>query len=162
MADFICNLLIRSRLKVSCIAHHSNRTEDDVIALMRHPAHMGGSDGVYTGSKPHPRGFGTFARYLEYVRDHNVMSLEEMIGHLSYHPARRFHLKGRGQIAVGCFADLALFDLGSIRGATDYGKEPQMAAGMDWVFVNGVPVLAQGVATGKRPAVAVRGPGTLP
>lgn len=161
ISDFICNLLIRSRLKVSCIAHHSNRTEDDVIALMRHPAHMGGSDGVYTGSKPHPRGFGTFARYLEYVRDHNVMSLEEMIGHLSYHPARRFHLKGRGQIAVGCFADLALFDLGNIRGATDYGKEPQMAAGMDWVFVNGIPVLAQGAATGKRPAVAVRGPGTL-
>lgn len=161
ITNFVCDLLIRSRLEVACIAHHSNRTEDDVIALMRHPAHMGGSDGIYTGSKPHPRGFGTFARYLEYVRDRNVMPLEEMIGHLSYHPARRFHLKGRGQVAEGCFADLALFDLENIRGAIDYGQEPQLAAGMDWVFVNGIPVLAHGKATGKRPAVAVRGPATL-
>lgn len=156
--DFICDLLIRSRMRVACIAHHSNRTEEDVIALMQHPAHMGGSDGIYTGGKPHPRGFGTFARYLEYVRDRQVMSLEEMVRHLSYHPSRRFGLRERGLIAVGWHADLALFDLSNIRSVATYEAGAQLAQGMDWVFVNGQPVLADGKPTGLRPGVGIRGP----
>lgn len=160
IVDFICDLLVRSRMRVACIAHHSNRTEEDVIALMQHPAHMGGSDGIYTGGKPHPRGFGTFARYLEYVRDRKVMSLEEMVRHLSYHPARRFGLRERGLIAVGWHADLALFDLQNIHSVATYEAGAQPAKGMDWVFVNGQPVLADGKATGLRPGIGVRGPGS--
>ncbi len=158
LPEFICDLLVRSRLKVACVAHHSNRTEEDMLALMRHPAHVGGSDGIYTGSRPHPRGFSTFARFLEYVRDRGVMPLEEMVRHLAWHPARRFHLKHRGQIGEGFFADLALFDLSRIKAHGAYGEEPRFAEGMDWVFVNGRPVLANGRPTGIRPGRAVRGP----
>ena len=157
---FVCDLLLRARLRVGCIAYHSNRTEADVFALMRHPAHVAGSDGIYMGSRPHPRGYGTFARYLECVRDHQVMPLEEMVRHLASHPARRFHLKHRGLIAEGYFADLALFDLDRIKAAATY-ERPALAEGMDWVFVNGKPVLADGKATGLRPGVGVRGPACI-
>lgn len=158
LSDFICDLLLRSQLKVACIAHHSNRTEDDVLKLMQHPAHVGGSDGIYTGSRPHPRGYATFSRYLEYVRDRQVMPLETMVCHLASHPARRFHLKQRGLIREGSYADLALFDLNNIRSHVAYGQPPRLAEGMDWVFVNGQPVLAKGQPTGKRPGRGIRGP----
>lgn len=159
--DFICDLLIRSRLRVGCIAFHSNRTQDDVFALMRHPGHVAGSDGIYMGSRPHPRGYGTFAHYIECARDHQVMPLEEMIVHLTSRPTRRFHLKDRGVIAVGQFADLALFDLAAVKATATYDR-PALAEGMEWVFVNGKPVLAEGKATGLRPGVGVRGPAWTP
>jgi len=158
LPDFICDLLIRSQLRVACVAHHSNRTEDDVLALMRHPAHVGGSDGIYTGTRPHPRGYATFARYLEYARDRSVMPIEEMVRHLTGHPARRFHLKQRGLVAKGFFADLALFDLSRIQAHVAYGAAALPAEGMDWVFVNGRAVLANGAPTGLRPGRAIRGP----
>ncbi len=159
--DFICNLLLRSLLRVGCIAFHTNRTMQDVCALMRHPGHVAGSDGIYLGSRPHPRGFGTFATYLELSRDQNVMPLEEMIVHLTSRPARRFHLKNRGIIAEGNFADLALFNLAEIKATATYEK-PALAEGMKWVFVNGKPVLADGKTTGLRPGVAIRGPACRP
>ncbi len=157
--DFVCDLLVDSRLKVTAIAHHSNRTEEDVVALMQHPAHVGGSDGIYVGSLAHPRGYATFARYLEWVRDRQVMPLEEMVSHLAGHPARRFHLRGRGRVAPGFFADLNLFDLAEIKAHVCYGQPPRPAEGMGAVFVNGQPVLLEGKPTGLRPGRAVRGPG---
>src|SRR5690625_7992222 len=66
---------------------------------MRHQRHMGGSDGLLVGDKPHPRGAGTFARYLgRYVREEQVLSLPEAIVHLSALPARRLGLHDRGRI----------------------------------------------------------------
>ncbi len=159
VGTFICDLLLRTRLRVACVVHHTNRNDADLLALMRHPAHMGGSDGIYTGSRPHPRGYGAFARYLELVHTRRVLPIEEMVRHLAWHPARRFHLHGRGQIAPGWFADLALFDLATVRPTAGYGTPGRLARGMDWVFVNGQPVLAEGQPTGKRPGVAARGPG---
>lgn len=157
IADLVCDLLLRSRLRVGCVVFHTSRSEEDVIGLMQHPAHVAGSDGIYNGSRPHPRGFGTFARYLEYVRDRQVLPLEEMVRHLASHPARRFSLAGRGLIREGFFADLNLFDLQNIKATATYEK-PALAEGMDWVFVNGRPVLADGQATGERPGVGIRGP----
>jgi len=159
LSDFVADLLVASQMRVAVIAHHSNRTEEDVLTLMQHPAHVGGSDGIFTGARPHPRGFATFARYLEYVRDRQVMPLETMVLHLAGHPARRFHLKGRGVISPGFFADLNLFDLAEIKAHVAYGEPPRLAEGMDSVFVNGRPVLRDGKATGLRPGRAVRGPG---
>ncbi len=158
LSDLVADLLVASQMKVAVIAHHSGRTEEDVLTLMRHPAHVGGSDGIYTGSRPHPRGFATFARYLEYVRDRQVLPLETMVTHLAAHPARRFHLKGRGVITPGFYADLNLFDIGEIKAHVCYGEVPRLAEGMGAVFVNGRPVLLNGKATGLRPGRAARGP----
>src|SRR5204863_526398 len=79
--------------------------------IMRHPGHMAGSDGIYTGGKPHPRGYGTFARYLgEYVRAQKVLGLEEAIRHMTSAPAARFKLNDRGLLRPGFAADVVIFD----------------------------------------------------
>ena len=67
--DFICDLLAASGMAVGCVVPHLRRTEVDMRQLIRHPAMMAGSDGIFTGRFPHPRGCGCFARYLgHYVR----------------------------------------------------------------------------------------------
>ncbi|KAK4565772.1 hypothetical protein LTR86_003621 [Recurvomyces mirabilis] len=44
--------------------------ESNVRKIMRHSRHTGGSDGILTSTKPHPRGWGTFPRYVgHYGRD---------------------------------------------------------------------------------------------
>ena len=68
-----------------------------MTALMRHPAMMGGSDGIFAGGRPHPRGWGCFGRYLgHYVREARTWTLEEAVQHLAAHPARRLGLGDRG------------------------------------------------------------------
>jgi N-acyl-D-amino-acid deacylase len=160
IGDFVCDLLIRNRSRVACIVHNPWRTEEDVIRLMRRREHMGGSDGIYTGSRPHPRGFGAFARYLEYGTGNSpagvVMPLEQMIHHLSDRPSRRFGLRDRGQIREGYYADLFLFDPGRIHARSTYENGAQFAEGVDWVWVNGRPALAEGKMTGERGGRAVR------
>src|SRR5260370_12881377 len=62
--DFVCDVLIASDLAVGCVMPHLRRTQADVDALMRHPAMMAGSDGIFTGGRLHPRGCRCFPRYL--------------------------------------------------------------------------------------------------
>ncbi len=156
VGDFICDILIRNRFRVAAIIHASWRTEADVRALASRPEHMGGSDGIYTGSRPHPRGWGSFARFLQYAQEDHVLPLETMIHHLSDRPARRFGLHQRGQVRVGWFADLLLFDPARIRARSTYENGAQVAAGMDWVWVNGQAALAKGEATGVLAGRAAR------
>ena len=65
--DFVCEILSASDMAVGVVAFRpGSRTEADVRAILRHPAHMAGSDGIFRGGFPHPRGWGAFARYLGY------------------------------------------------------------------------------------------------
>ncbi len=160
VGDFVCDLLADAQLAIAVIVFHTYRNEADVRRIMLHPAHMGGSDGIYAGSHPHPRGFGTFARYLAvYARDEQVIRLEELVRHLTWHPARRFRLAQRGLIAPGFAADLIMFDLDRIEARATYAEGAQLAAGMDLVLINGVIVLVQGLPTGARPGRSLYGPG---
>src|SRR5262249_15237377 len=78
--DFICDLLVASGLAVGCVVPHRQRTQEDVRQLMRHPAMMAGSDGIFTGGFPHPRGCGCFARYLgHHVRGDRPWTLEQAV-----------------------------------------------------------------------------------
>ena len=156
IGDFVCDLLIRNRFRVACIIHRTTQTEEDIVRMMRRSEHMGGSDAIYTGSKPHPRGYGCFARYLGYARDDGAIRLEEMAQHLSDRPARRFGLGERGQIRRGWFADLILYDPGRIQALSTFENGGRFAAGMDWVFVNGRPALARGELTGELPGRGLR------
>ncbi len=119
---------------------------------MQHPAHMAGRDGIYVGGKPHPRGYGTFARYLAtYVREQKALSLEEMIRHMTVAPAQRFRLKERGLLREGFAADLVVFDPQTIAPRATYEDGKQTAVGVAHVFVNGQAVLLDGQPTGARP-----------
>jgi N-acyl-D-amino-acid deacylase len=117
-------------------------------------------EGVFLKSNPHPRAYGNFARLLgKYVRDEKVIPLETAIYRLSGLPAAQLHLKKRGLLAVGNFADIVLFDPASIRDNATYEQPHQLATGVSDVFVNGVQVLKNGHHTGATPGRAVFGPG---
>lgn len=157
LTDFVCDVLLASDLAVGCIVPHRARGEGDVRALMRHPAMMGGSDGIFTGGHPHPRGYGCFARYLgHYVREARTWTLEEAVQRLAGHPARRLGLRDRGLVREGMAADLVVFDPDRIADRATYerGKEP--AVGMEHVLVNGEPVLLHGERTKSLPGRALR------
>lgn len=157
LMDFVCDVLVASRMAVGCVVAHEARTEDDVRQMMRHPAMMGGSDGIFTGGRPHPRGCGCFARYLgHYVREARAWTLEEAVQHLSSHPARRLGLADRGLIRPGMAADVVVFDAGRVADRATYEDGRQLAVGVEHVLVNGEPVLRDGQRTPARPGRALR------
>src|SRR5205823_8122627 len=100
--------------------------EDNVRAIMRHPAHTGGSDGLLVGARPHPRAWGTFPRYLgHYARDLRVLPLETCVAHLTGRPARRLRLVERGLVREGWHADLVLFDPATVRDTATFEQPHQ-------------------------------------
>ncbi len=116
--------------------------------------------GLFLNSNPHPRAYGNFARVLgKYVRDENVISLEEAVRKLTSLPATNLKIKKRGALKTGYFADLAIFNPETIQDHATFAKPHQFATGMEHVFVNGVQVLKDGEHTGELPGQVVRGPG---
>jgi N-acyl-D-aspartate/D-glutamate deacylase len=125
---------------------------------MAHPTTMIGSDGIPTlGGKPHPRLYGTFARVLgRYVRDEQVLSLEEAVHRMTGMPAAKFGLVGRGVVRPGAWADLVLFDPAAINDVATYDAPRQHPSGIPWVWVNGTAVVREGSHTGERAGRALR------
>lgn len=117
-------------------------------------------EGVFLKSNPHPRAYGNFARLLgKYVREERVLTLEEAVRRLTSLPADNLRLARRGALAVGNFADVAVFDPKSVGDRATFEAPHQLATGMIHVFVNGVQVLKGGEHTGAKPGRAVRGRG---
>jgi N-acyl-D-amino-acid deacylase len=157
VGEFICDVLVASGMAVGCIVPHRQRTEDDVRALTRHPAMMAGSDGIFTGCFPHPRGTGCFARYLgHHVREDQTWSLEQAVQHLSAHAARRFGLADRGLLREGMAADVVVFDPVTVADCSTYEEGRRLAVGMEQVIVNGELVLHNGQRTAALPGRALR------
>ncbi len=157
--ELFAGVLVRERLRTSCLMHVGH--EDNVRAIMRHPAHTGGSDGLLVGDRPHPRAWGTFPRYLaRYVRELGVLGLEECVAHLTGRAARRLRLADRGLVRVGHAADLVLFDPETVADTATFAEPRQRATGIPHVLVNGVPVIADGEPTGELPGRSVRRAGT--
>jgi len=103
LTDFLCEVMVAAKLDVSILGfRHDRQNEDDMRVLMAHPAHVFGSDGIYRGANPHPRGYGTFARALGvYVRDSGTLRLEEAIQHMSSSTAAIFGLQIVGSSRSG-------------------------------------------------------------
>jgi len=159
IVDFVCDVLVASSLSVGCVVAHQQRTEADVQAFMRHPGMMGGSDGIFAGGHPHPRGWGCFARYLgHYVREARTWTLEEAVRHLASHPAQRLGLVDRGVLRPGLAADVVVFDAARIADQATYEEGRRPAVGVAHVVVNGEVVLRAGVRTPARPGRALRRP----
>jgi dihydroorotase/N-acyl-D-amino-acid deacylase len=117
-------------------------------------------EGILSRSHPHPRAYGTFPRILrKYVREEKRLTLEEAIRKFSALPAQRMRLGDRGVLKVGMWADVVVFDPETIRDRATFAQPHQLAEGMRWVLVNGVPIIADGKATGARPGKVLRGPG---
>jgi dihydroorotase/N-acyl-D-amino-acid deacylase len=120
-------------------------------------------EGILGEEHPHPRAYGTFPRILrKYVREDGKLSLEDAIRKFSALPAQRMRLTDRGVLKAGMWADIVVFDPASIRDLATFENPNQLAQGMDFVLVNGVPVIDQGRMTGARPGRVLRGPGYEP
>ncbi|NOX52156.1 MAG: D-aminoacylase [Gammaproteobacteria bacterium] len=116
--------------------------------------------GVFLNTSTHPRAYGNFARVLgKYVRDERIISLPLAIHKLSKLPATNLRIRDRGEIKLGYYADLAIFDPAQITDNSTYAQPHEYATGMQHVFVNGQPVLLNGEHTGRLPGTVVRGPG---
>jgi N-acyl-D-amino-acid deacylase len=117
-------------------------------------------EGVFLKSAPHPRAYGSFARFLgKYVRDEKVASLADAIRRLTRLPAENWRLKDRGCLTAKCYADIVIFDPAKISDHATFENPHAFATGVVHVFVNGVQVLKDGEHTGAKPGQVVRGPG---
>jgi N-acyl-D-amino-acid deacylase len=153
--DFVCDLLVAEELGVSALLHIG--IEENVRTMLSHPAQMGGSDGILVGDRPHPRGWGAFARYFAvYVRELGLVSWEEMVRRLTSAAAARLGLHDRGLIRPGMAADIACFDPKSIRDTATYEKPRSDPEGIPYVLVNGRIAVDGGRHTGVLAGRALR------
>lgn len=156
--DLALDALAACRLEVSAVmAVPRPRPETELARILADPRHTGGSDGIFVGARPHPRAFGTFARYLRVqVRELGTWSWAGAVHHLSTGPVERFGLGRRGTVAVGAVADLVLVDAETVADTATYDDPRRTATGIDDVLVAGVPVLAAGELTHAQPGRGIR------
>jgi len=145
----------------SAVYHAIN--SNDVDLIMQHPMTSIASDGpltVFNEGAPHPRTYGTFARVLgRYVRERNILTLEEAIRKMTSLPASVLSIKQRGLIKEGYFADITIFDSNHIIDQATFENPHQYATGVNFVLVNGIIVVENGLHNGKRPGRILYGPG---
>lgn len=156
--EFVCDLVVASDSGVGCVfAQPPTNTEEDVRTLLRHEVQMVGSDGILLGSRPHPRGWGAFARVLgRHTRDLGDLTWGQAAVHLAGHPARRFGLTGRGLLRVGSFADVCVVDPATVSDRATYAASRVPATGISDVLVNGQFVLRNAALTGAKPGRGLR------
>src|SRR5215208_2971390 len=165
--DALLDLLIADRAFTS-VAVFGMDERDVTLALLQpwvsvnNDSEGTAPDGILGQEHPHPRAYGTFPRILrKYVREEKRLSLEEAIRKFSSLPAQRMHLADRGVLKAGMWADIVVFNPDSVRDLATFEKPNQLSEGMRWVLVNGVPVIADGKATGALPGKVLRGPGAM-
>lgn len=142
-------------------------SEDNVRRKIRQPWVSFGSDaeasapeGVFLKSSTHPRAYGNVAKLLgHYVRDEQLVPLNQAIYRLTSFPAHNLELHCRGQLTPGYYADVVIFNPRTIQDHATYQQPQQYATGVEDVFVNGEQVIADGEHTGAMPGRVVRGPG---
>jgi N-acyl-D-amino-acid deacylase len=163
--DAICDFLIKDLAGTSVAVFGMD--ERDVRLILQQPwvsvdndAEGTSPEGILGGEHPHPRAYGTFPRILhKYVRDEHLLSLSDAIRKFSALPAQREHLIDRGVLKQGMWADVVVFDAATIHEVASYEDPNRLSVGMQYVLVNGVPVISSGKMTGALPGQILHGPG---
>lgn len=166
--DALCDFLIKDNAFTSVAVFAMS--EPDVELALKQPwvsidndSQGTSPEGLLGEEHPHPRAYGTFPRILrKFVREEHVLTLPDAIRKFSALPAQRMRLTDRGVLKQGMFADIVIFDPATIRDLATYEKPNQLSQGMEYVLVNGVPVIADGKMTGKLPGKVLRGAGYVP
>jgi N-acyl-D-amino-acid deacylase len=135
-------------------------SDEDVQTIMKFPHNICISDAgirVFGSGLPHPRAYGSNARVLaRYVRELQLISLEEAIRRMTSLPAQQFRIKNKGLIMSGYDADLVIFDPAQVQDNATYEKPHQFSSGFQYVLVNGQIVIDKGRHSGLRPGKAIR------
>lgn len=117
-------------------------------------------EGVFLKSNPHPRAYGNFVRVLgKYSRDEKIIPLQEAIRKLAKLPCTNLKIAKRGELKVGNYADVVVFDPATVIDHATFAKPHQYATGIIHVFVNGVQVIKDGEHTNAKPGRFIKGPG---
>ncbi len=156
-AETILDLMLAGGAQM---VYHS-MSEKDVQAFMKYPFNMVGADGgVSTGrGMPHPRTYGTNARVLgRYVREQQIISLEEAIRRMTSLAAQKFQLKDRGLIREGMAADIVVFNEAEVTDKATFENPHQFSKGFLFVLVNGQLAIDEGKHSGTRSGRALFGP----
>ncbi len=115
-------------------------------------------DGPLFEPHTHPRAFGSMPRFLgHYVRDQKLMRLEEGIRKITSLPAEREHLKDRGLLKPGFYADITIFNPATINDTATYAMPAQLSSGVEYVLVNGQLEYEHGRLTGVKAGRVLRG-----
>ena len=160
--DTLLEILVEENLRVGAI--FSSMNEENLKRFLSLPYTMIGTDssarslsGVTRKGKPHPRGFGSFPRFLgKYVRDDSLMNLGEAVRKITYFPAETFGIYQRGILREGAFADVVVFDYRKILDKATYGEPFLGPEGVHYVIVNGRPALWEGELTDIRAGRVLR------
>ncbi len=116
--------------------------------------------GILGEEHPHPRAYATFPRILrKYVREEHRLTLQDAVRKFTSLPAQRLGLTDRGVLKTGMWADIAVFDPEQIHEAATFENPNQLSVGIQYLLVNGVPVISGGRATNTLPGRVLRGPG---
>ena len=166
--DALCDLLIKDKAFTEVAVFGMD--EPDVLLALKQPWVSLDNDsqgtspgGLLASEHPHPRAYGTFPRILrKYVREEHELTLPDAIRKVSALPAQRMRLTDRGVLKQGMWADVVVFDPAKITDKATFEEPNQLSAGMDYVLVNGVPVMEDGKMTGALPGRVLRGPGYVP
>ena len=166
--DALFDLLIEDKAFTECAVF--GMAEPDVALALQQP--WVSIDNDYSGVSPegilgeehaHPRAYGTFPRILrKYVREEKKLALEEAIRKFSALPAQRMRLTDRGVLKQGMWADVVVFDPKTVRDLATFDDPNRLSEGMEYVLVNGVPVIEEGKMTGALPGKVLRGAGYEP
>ena len=131
------------------------RPGGDVDRVMKHPLTSVASDGgvfEFGVGNPHPRSYGCYPRVLgRYVRERELLTLEEAIHKMTALPARRLGWNDRGLIARGCWADVVVFDPCGVDDRATFAEPHQYSVGIEHVLVRGEFVMRSGKTTGQQP-----------
>lgn len=153
--DAILDLLVEEKLAVGLIGH--GMSEDDVMAGMRHATMCCITDGLLGGSKPHPRTFAAFPRFIRrYVKEKKLLTLEDAIRKMTWSSASKLKLKRKGLVLAGMDADLVIFDEDTIADTNTFDNPRVHPQGIDYVIVNGQITVDHGKHTGVRAGRTIR------
>jgi dihydroorotase/N-acyl-D-amino-acid deacylase len=165
--DALCDLLIKDKAFTEVAVF--GMSEPDVVLALKQPwvsidndSQGTSPDGLLGQEHPHPRAYGTFPRILrKYVREEHALTLEDAIRKFTALPAQRMRFTDRGVLKQGMWADVVVFDPATIRDLATFEQPNQLSQGMEYVLVNGVPVIAEGKMTGALPGKVLRGSGYM-
>jgi N-acyl-D-amino-acid deacylase len=163
--DTICDFLIKDNAATSVAVF--GMSQPDVELILQQPwvsidndAPGASPEGLLGTEHPHPRAYATFPRILsKYVKGESKLNLPDAIRKFTALPAQREHLTDRGVLKLGMWADVDVFDPDVIHDVATYDDPNRLSVGMQYVLVNGVPVIDGGKMTGALPGQVLLGPG---
>ncbi len=166
--DALFDLLIEDKAFTECAVF--GMSEPDVALALQQPWVSVDNDssgtspeGILGEEHPHPRAYGTFPRILrKYVREEKKLTLEEAIRKFTALPAQRMRLTDRGVLKLGMWADVVVFDPDTVHDVATFDDPNRLSEGMEYVLINGVPVIENGKMTGALPGKVLRGAGYIP